>query len=640
MTAAVAPVQSMFRSMRPRKVRTMRAFAEADVVLPNGPMRGMRFSCEFCPWTGLLFDLYERLPGLRRRFVAGPVQDGKTLIGFVLPIMYHLFEVREDVIVGVPDSNLAQGVWAEKIEPVIMASRFASLMPAKGAGSRGGKVTMIRFRHGPVLRFMGAGGRDEQRSSHTARVLCMTEVDKYDTAGQASRETSPVKQMEARTAAFGDRALIYGECTMSTEDGMVYQEVVELGTDHRVMLPCRHCGVYQYPERDALVGWREADSAPSAKRETRYSCTGCGAAWDEQDRQWSMRSAAIAARGQDVTLEGEVVGELPDTDTIGFRWNAMASALKTMGGIGKAEWAAQRSESEEDEKYVTQFLWALPWRPDRIDLSGLGRDQVARKVGSHGRGERPRDTQAVTGFIDVGLYRCWWVIWSWRGDATGYCYDYGGAEVWHSGKTRRHAILDTLRQIRDEQMTPANPRLVLVDSGYESEAVYKFCKESGGQYLPAKGQGTGWKQKRWNPPKESKGRDWYVSPQPDGSPLFVMHADHWKRKVHEGFLAAPGERGSLSLYAAAPTQHGDFGRHITAERQQEEFVAGKGTVLTWVRDRKANHWLDCTYGAMAAADSLGIRVVEGEKRKKAAPKREPRDTFRTPDGRPFFVHRR
>ena len=43
-----------------------------------------------------------------RRFVTGPTQDGKTLLSFCLPILYHLFELREDVIVGVPNIDMAQ----------------------------------------------------------------------------------------------------------------------------------------------------------------------------------------------------------------------------------------------------------------------------------------------------------------------------------------------------------------------------------------------------------------------------------------------------------------------------------------------------------------------------------------------------
>ncbi|TWT51934.1 hypothetical protein KOR42_32160 [Thalassoglobus neptunius] len=48
---------------------------------------------------------------------------------------------------------------------------------------------------------------------------------------------------------------------------------------------------------------------------------------------------------------------------------------------------------------------------------------------------------------------------------------------------------------------------------------------------------------------------------------------------------------------------------LTAERQTEEFVNGKGVVTRWERTRRNNHWLDALYNACAAGHYVGARLL-------------------------------
>src|ERR1041385_7040230 len=98
-------VDTAFTLLRPARRRTYREFAEQELILATGPMKGLRFRPEFMPWTLEVLGEFDR--GTYRRFFAsGPVQSGKTLIFFILPILYHLFECGESVIVGVPKVDM------------------------------------------------------------------------------------------------------------------------------------------------------------------------------------------------------------------------------------------------------------------------------------------------------------------------------------------------------------------------------------------------------------------------------------------------------------------------------------------------------------------------------------------------------
>jgi len=183
-----ADLRAFLAQARPRLTRSMRAFAEQEVIIPDGPYPGRQFLCSRQPYTGLWFD--ELDSGRWSRCVAtGPTQSGKTLSAFVIPLLYHLFELEETVICGLPDMDMAADKWREDILPVIDRSRYRDLLPQRGGGSRGGRVESIQFGNGATLKFMSGGGSDKSRAGFTSRVVVITETDGMDQPAGTSRES-------------------------------------------------------------------------------------------------------------------------------------------------------------------------------------------------------------------------------------------------------------------------------------------------------------------------------------------------------------------------------------------------------------------------------------------------------------------
>ena len=228
----------------------------------------------------------------------GPTQSGKTLACFIIPLLYHLFEIGETVICGLPDMDMAGDKWREDILPAIEQSRYRNLMPQQGGGSRGGKVESLQFRHGATLKFMSGGGSDKSRAGFTSRVVVITETDGMDQPGQTSRESDKITQLEARTRAYGSRKRIYMECTVSTEQGRTWQEYQQ-GTKSRIVLPCPHCKGWVTPEREHLVGWQGAETQAAARATGCFSCPACGEVWNEEDRSQANSASRLLHDGQD-----------------------------------------------------------------------------------------------------------------------------------------------------------------------------------------------------------------------------------------------------------------------------------------------------------------------------------------------------
>lgn len=614
-----------FEGALPRRVRTFREFAEEEFVLPAGPRKGSKYSCDFMPFSSEILDEFTR--GRFQEFWgSGPAQASKTLHFYVIPSLYHLFELHEDVIMGAPVSHMAKAAYLQRLLPAIQRTRYAKLLPDKGGGSRGGVSDLIQFGNGASIRFLGAGGGDQQIASYTARVVVATEIDKMDTPGKVSREADPVTKLKARTKAFGSAARFYGECTMSTKEGRIWREVVELGTDSRVLLPCVHCGDWIWPERSGLVGWQEAPDEMEARRRARFQCPACRKPWSEADRRESLKNPRVAAKGQTVSKEGVVAGPMPPTTAWGFRWNAMASPLTSIEQIAAEEWRAEQSGSDEDQKGVVQFVWAEAWEKKIEDLVRPDAAVILRKIVRLERGALPEGTLKLTMGIDVGSYVIWWALYAWKAEGRGHVVDFGALDVpTMRGQKDPVAVLNALRSFRDDVFEPGwggeQPDMALIDAGYEQEVVYQFVKETGERpWFACRGFGTNSRNGVWKAGAAAEitnvrevGEGWKAILQPAGVRLVAVHADHFKALVHDGFGAPEGAPGSITIFHGDPKTDShlrQFARQIVAEQREYVESAGKERRLVWVVMSKQNHWLDCSTYARCAAGILGIKLVE------------------------------
>jgi len=640
--AAKVAVANMYRRLVPRVVRTFRQFAEEEIILPSGPREGEHFRCEDMPDRGACLDAFTD-GHWKRYFATGPTQTGKTFAFFIIPILWHLFENEEDVIVGVPVMDLAHSIWEKRIKKVIDRTRYKTLLPSKGRGSRGGTFSSVTFNNGVNLMFMAAGGGDIQRSSETARVIVLTELDKMDESSATSKETDSVGQLEARSNAFGDQARIYGECTVSTDKGRIWVEVTENGTETSLFMQCPDCKAYSCPEREHFTGWQDAKDEIDARESARVICPECGVLWDEDDREKAMQKIVLVHRGQKVNKRGKVTGDEPRTVTFGMRWHALHSPLRTLAVIAEEEYRAERADTDDARKKVTQFTWALPWEGELLDISGVTAGSIMQRSTNHARGVVPDGVTLVTCCIDVGKWQCHWTGVGWRPDHSGYVIDYGGIEVHHNqGGGEEHNILNALRQFRDDTLVPGwgdghRPAVVLVDCGWKQDVAYTFCKESGNAiYYPSKGFGTARNQPSWNQqPRQGRakgirfGDNWRLVRDRTGQVITVqMHTDYWKSFLHQRLLTPMGQPGALSLPSVEHArEHHSFAKHLTAEVEVEEFVAGKGAPKKiWKVKSRNNHWFDATYANGVAASMKGIRLLTASKTEapvaKAAPKRK------------------
>jgi len=580
----------------PTAQRTVREFAEDEIVCPpGGPRENEPFTIEAQPFAGLLFDSIES-GQFHRYAITGPLQSGKTFL-LIIVCMWHLFEVGENVIYGIPQMEMAMDKWRRDFLPVIMNSRYRDMLPTTGAGSEGGKFDSITFKNGKTLKFMSAKGGDEKRSGVTSRVLIMTEVDKYDEASETSRESDPVSQMIGRLEAFElTDSVVYMECSVSFDTGRIWVEY-NAGTASRIATPCPYCSAHVTLEREHLFGWQDAQNEVEARDNAHFKCPECTHRLDDDDRVEMNKRAVLIHKNQEVTADGKVVGPAPQTFTLGFRWNSSNNLLKSAKDLGWKEWKSRVDPDEDNsERKLLQFTWAKPWNGE-LNSSGITPEIVAARLNflvqiwiHPDNKERfyqvPEDTETLVVQVDLHFRWHYYTVYAsarnpnpaWKPGAVSLVtgkpiprwlephysvIDYG---VWNNPDRKilgpegaMTAGLDLLGEdLENRRYITDGGRIVdadggMIDSKFHQDIALKFATSAGSFWSLSAGKGRKGSDglDKYIPPKERTaelrpGDHFYYSLQPPNKNansqqwwLIFYDTPHFMHKVHAGFVAVP-----------------------------------------------------------------------------------------------------
>lgn len=639
--SAIRVVRDFLHASRAPRIGKLREFAEREIILGEGPCAGLAFSCSRNPWTRLWFDAIDS--GHWRRFLlTGPVQSGKTLCGYVIPAVWHLYEWSESAILGVPHMKMAYDKWRLEISPTIDARpRFYRELPERGRGSKGGQFESVRFRHGPELRFMSGAGGDENRSGYTARVALVTEADRVDEAGETSDEAAPIFQIENRTASEGENARFYAECTCTTPDGYISRERKTNSTRSEIHCPCYHCERFLVWGREHLVGLDAAANEVEAAELAAWECPHCRALIDDDERRTMNEQGVLVHRGQHVTKKGQVEGRLPPTRTLGFRYSAFNNLFVPTSLLGEKEWRAARAAAEETfeaddlEKQQCQTVWAVPYTPPDLGDIRLDAEVIRERTDRWVRDVVPADTEHLAMGVDLGGHTCWWVLLAFRRTGEVHVVAYGAFAVEVDDDTVLElGLLESLRGFRDsivEVGFPVEgsdqrrlPETVWIDCGWMTDVVAGFVRESGplraNRYMPCRGRGKSqvnpsrYAHRRRSKTVRASGEEFYIELNQDRRVIeATFNADYWKLKIQSMLSVEPGQPGAITFYEATQKherqhEHGRVSRHLSNEWLEKQLVAGRGVVEVWQKHGQ-NHWLDAFAMAGAGGSFCGYEVA-------------------------------
>jgi hypothetical protein len=281
-----------------------------------------------------------------------------------------------------------------------------------------------------------------------------------------------------------------------------------------------------------------------------------------------------------------------------------------------------------------------PTAEDMGEVSELTAATLTTKRNNVPRGTVPRECNRVTAFIDVGQKVLWWAVCGWDEGFGGAVVDYGcwprQNRSFFAQSDARPSLADVYPGVAEEAAiykgltdltgvilgrewaqaeTGAAMRIdrCAIDSGWKTDTVYKFCRQSAfaAILLASKGYAVGpagtpvdaWPIR----PGERRGPSWRLGvPSGASGRLLTFDPNHWKSFVADRLQAPFGAAGCLGVNGDKTTDHEMLFDHLTSEYRTR--VSAKGRVWdAWATrpDRNDNHLFDCVVGAAVAASELG-----------------------------------
>lgn len=290
---------------------------------------------------------------------------------------------------------------------------------------------------------------------------------------------------------------------------------------------------------------------------------------------------------------------------------------------------------------------------------------VAARLSGTERTMIPQMSTRLTCFVDCSIHVLWYGVVAWTESFGGTVVDYG---CWPRQNRTIFAENDarpSLRdQFRDRPAITSEAQLLyagiegltaevlaktyyrigggemriemcLIDSGWQTKAVYEFIQRSGGRFgcpiHPSKGIGRTIRSlgvSEWKPRQgERSGHHWRLTSGEYGTTRSVQFdTDTWKSFIHSALTVAPGGPTGLWLFGKSAITHEMIGEHCAAEYAIPATVRGT-TFDKWDErpDRRDNHLFDVLVGAAVGASVLGVKwsaTPEGKPEVKPAQKLE------------------
>ncbi len=472
-----------------------------------------------------------------------------------------------------PTDDLAKEVSTERIQPSLkktpeIKERFFD---------RSSKELNLRFQGMSVL--LRGSNSPSKLASFAIKYLFFDEIDKME--GASKKEASPYNLAKERTRTYIYSKKIYTCSTPTLKTNYVWQIHENADEQKNYFVPCPHCGEYitliwkqvKFPDD------KEMDHTERAKKAI-YVCQECGCIISNKDK------IAMLRKGEWRTVKKKGVGK---ARKISFWLNALYSRFLTWEEIA-LEFLDSKDDPEKLQNFVNSWL-AEPWEDTKLKTTT---DLVMERQTNIPEYVVPEWTKLLTGGVDVQEGYLYWTIRAWGDGITSQNIAHGQA-----------FNLNDVEQIMNleyekESGEKAVVNLTLIDSGYNTDAVYDFCANNSDWALPVKGASNPMQTHYKISTVNKTGSKAY------GIQLVIVDGGKYKDMI-AGRMHRENGRGAWMVYEGCDT---DYAEQVTAEHKVS-VKNGRKSQMEWTKktSHADNHYLDAEVYAMAAADILGVRTL-------------------------------
>jgi phage terminase large subunit GpA-like protein len=447
--------------------------------------------------------------------------------------------------------------------------------------------------NGGSLRLAWAGSATELASDH-ALLVFVDEIDRM--SDSAEGEGNVFELSEARTSTYADgRVMGVSTPTLGNVTTFVHPKTEiehwavsdtlaspiwrlwQEGSRHEWAWPCPDCGMYFIP-RFKYLWWPEKATREEIGQQAALACPHCGILIHTHQKNDLNARGVYLAPGQSVSPEGEVIGQadtLPcDTASYWVSGVCSFSAKKTFGYLAKKYCSAR--DSGEDERLQSVM------NTDFGELHGVGGEapewtEVSARQKNYDQGQVPEGVEVLTAGVDVQKNRLVYVVRGWGEHLESWLIEQG--ELW--GETDKPEVWECLSRLVHQSWGERTLFHVAVDSGYQTQAVYSFCRLHRQIAFPTKGHDY------LDKPFKKSNLDVNIQGKVvnQGLALWHFNADQMKCGVHARIGWSVEQPGGWWLPK-------DISDDYCKQMVSEQRVVHKSGKITWIKVKKDNHYFD------------------------------------------------
>ena len=580
--------------------------------------------------------------------MCGSPQTGKTLAMYAC-LGYSMDRRPGTRMLTMPDDKNVARVEAEKLRPLFGASNLLSSLIADSVAGH------VRLKDGSSV-FLSSAQAPAQRASITVRDLFMDEEDLYLSV---SGRGDPVMDFLERTRSYSFRRKVMrvskpvGDGASSIWNALVNDTDLCLSYE----VPCPECGRRQFFSESGLaladgadlsdksINLEEGQSLIKRQELGRYRCSGCGALWDDLQRNRAVAGGRwVPSKATELGDTGVPTFEPRADDgraakSVGFHLPAILSRTVGLSELAARKWTAARSFDPDFLQAQANGDWARPY----VSVVVSPRESEIRARFVHGLPARavPPGAIALTACIATQNMGFYYLVMAWMADFTKYVIDYGKLA---SFEDVRRLVWETSYPVLGEGGQPTENwmgiwRAALDSGGTSTDGVYSRTEECY-EFARLEGGGRLFVTKGASREQALHVRETVIDRMPGlktrilgGLSLYLLDTHKFKAEFFSALLN-PDNTKPVLVYGHDPAVEGDQSwihdeliRHLTSERQ----VRSPRGELIWVQEHRDNHWLDCGVNALACGHAewgpslpvMAIQLREAEAMAARAAERPP-----------------
>lgn len=307
------------------------------------------------------------------------------------------------------------------------------------------------------------------------KYLLMDEVDGF--AYSAGKEGDPVVLAEKRTAAYSSTRKIFAASTPANLKTSKINKLYLRGDQRKYHVPCKDCGHFQElifeKNKDGFGGivYEKDENGNLIIDSVGYSCVECGVIWKNSDKI-------------NFLPKGKWIPTATSTEYTrrSYHLNSLYSPIGMYSWVDACqEWIACDRDTNKLKAFINTVL-GLPWEERGDPKKGR---QIRNNRISYLAGTIPDDVLFLTAACDVHKNRIDVEILGWGIDQVSYSIKWLSIEG--DTSTSKGSAWTDLEKLIMSPIGKHRISMTLVDSGYLTDLVYRFCARFGAGVFPLKG---------------------------------------------------------------------------------------------------------------------------------------------------------